>query len=128
MDSHDGALVVAGIIGCVIAVIHGVLVQRVLVRCVRDIQLPRVSVTNKRLISSLLHFSTFNWLVGGMALVLGALFFSREARMVTAGLVGSSYLFGAIGNLWSVRRLHPGWILYGVSVSLIGYSLTKQLP
>jgi apolipoprotein N-acyltransferase len=33
-------------------------------------------------------------------------------------------VFGAVGNLWSVRRLHPGWILYGLTLCLIGYGLT----
>ena len=72
----------------------------------------------------LLQFSTFNWFVGGITLVLSAFLFTRDARLATAGLVGSSYLFAALGNFWSVRRPHPGWILYGTAVGLIGYSMT----
>ena len=128
MDSRDGALVLAGIVGCVVAVIHGVLVQRILVSPVRDIPLPRFSATNKRLTAALVHFSTFNWLVSGIALVSSAFFFDRQAKLVTAALVGSSYLFGALGNLWSLRRPHLGWILYGVAVCLIAYGVTQHSP
>lgn len=126
MTLGDDALAVAGIIGCVVAVIHGVLVQRILVRPLEGITLPRLSGSNKRLLAALLHFSTFNWLVSGIALVYGAFFFSRQAKLVTALLVGSCYLFGAVGNLWAVRRPHPGWILYGMAVFLIGFGLTRN--
>jgi hypothetical protein len=71
----------------------------------------------------LLHFSTFNWFVGGLALIISARAFGQEARLVTGVLVGSSYLFGAVGNLWGTRGRHAGWVLYGIAVLLIAYGL-----
>jgi hypothetical protein len=127
MGLGDDALAIAGTIGCVVAVVHGVLVQRVLVQPLEQITLPRFGRSNKRLLAALLHFSTFNWFLSGIALVCGAFFFGPQAKVVTALLVGSGYLFGAVGNLWSVRRPHPGWILYGLAVLLIAYDLTLSL-
>jgi hypothetical protein len=34
-------------------------------------------------------------------------------------LVGSSYLYGALGNLWATRGRHFGWMLYAVALILI---------
>lgn len=33
--------------------------------------------------------------------------FDQQARLVTGLLVGSSYLYGAAGNLWATRGRHP---------------------
>jgi hypothetical protein len=125
MEWHDAALVLAGIIGCIVAVIHGVLTQRFMVRPFRKGAAPQTSAPVRRLIPLLLHFSTFNWFVSGLALLLAAYAFGGEARLATGLLVGSSYLFGAAGNLWATRGRHPGWILYGAALLLIIYGLSK---
>jgi len=124
MDSHGGALVLAGVLGSGVAIIHGLLVQRFLIRPVQEAPPPVFNAVSHRLLVALLQFSTFNWFVGGIALVLSAFNFARDARLATAALVASSYLFGAFGNLWSIRRPHLGWILYGVAICLIGYGVT----
>lgn len=121
MDRHDAALFAAGIIGCTVAIIHGVLIQRLMVRPVQ--QLPQFDATIKRLFGGLLHFSTYNWFLSGLALLAAANWLGREGKLVTGLFVGSSYLFGAVGNLWAGRRPHPGWILYGAAVLLIAYGL-----
>jgi hypothetical protein len=71
----------------------------------------------------LLQFSTFNWFVGGVALMVAAISFGAQARLATGLLVGSSYLFGALGNLWSIRGPHPGWMLYAIALLLIAYGI-----
>jgi hypothetical protein len=40
---------------------------------------------------------------------------------VMTALVGSSYLFGAVGNLWATRARYLGWMLYAVALGLIIY-------
>jgi len=77
----------------------------------------------------LLQFSTFNWLVGGLALLVAALVFRRDARLATGLLVGSSYLYAAVGNFWATHgRPHPGWLLYGTALCLIAYGLATPDP
>lgn len=125
MNGHTIALVVAGIIGSAVAVIHGLLTHRLMTaQWVRlaggDAQ---VAVPIRRLVPALLQFSTFNWFLGGLALIAAAMWLGPEARRVTGLLVGSSYLYGAIGNAWGVRGVHPGWMLYAVALGLIAYGI-----
>jgi hypothetical protein len=122
MDWHDLALILAGMIGRGVALIHGALTQRYMV-----VPFARLAggptplpARSRRLVPALLHFSTFNWFIGGLALILAALWLDGEARLATALLVASSYLFGALANLWGTRGRHPGWMLYGVALVLIG--------
>lgn len=121
MDIQSAALVAAGLIGCGVAVIHGLLTQRLMAAPFERLAGPQVPGSVRRLAPMLLQFSTFNWFLGGVALVVAALSFGPEARLVTAALVGSSYLYGALGNLWGTRGRHPGWALYAVALVLIAY-------
>ena len=126
MSAHEWALAAAGLIGGGVAVIHGVLTQRLMVRPVlADGRLPGIV---RRLVPALLHFSTYNWLLGGAALVVVAVAAVGPGARLAAGLlVGSAYLFGVIGNAWATRGRHPGWMLYAVAVALIGYGLGPDL-
>ena len=74
---------------------------------------------SKRLVPALLHFSTMIWFLGGVALIAAATAFSRDARIATGVLVGSSYLLGAAINFWATRGRHFGWMLYAAAVVLI---------
>jgi len=128
MNTHNLALGLAGVIGCSVALIHGVLIQRGLVEPLEQLAAAGVTTPLRRLIPLLMQFSTFNWFVGGLALIIAAVFFGQQARLATGVLVGSSYLFGAVGNLWGVRGPHPGWILYAIALALITYALTGPEP
>jgi hypothetical protein len=52
--------------------------------------------------------------------------FAPNARLATALLVGSSYLYGALANLWATRGRHPGWVLYAAALVLIVYGANKS--
>src|SRR5262249_7123715 len=124
MNPHDIALAVAGIIGCGVAVVHGILTQRLLVAHLYAPAATTIPARIRGLMAGLLHFSTFNWFVGGIVPLVSGWGFWWWARLATGLLVGSSYLFGALGNLWANRgRLHPGWILYFIALILIAYGL-----
>jgi hypothetical protein len=123
MDWHDAALALAGLIGSAVAVIHGVLTERLMAAPLRSMAGPRLSAPVRRIAPLLLQFSTFNWFLGGLVLLAVALWFGREAKLVAGLLVGSSYLFGAAGNLWATRGRHPGWALYALALGLIAYGL-----
>ena len=128
MNLHDAALVIAGIVGSTTAIVHGVVTQRQMVRPVDELTAGKLPQSIRRLVAALLHFSTFNWFVSGLALLIAVYSFGREARLATCLLVGSSHLFPALGNLWATRGRHVGWVLYTVAVLLIVYGLGKHGP
>ncbi|MGZ5907326.1 MAG: hypothetical protein ACXWKQ_18420, partial [Reyranella sp.] len=105
MTWQDAALALAGVIGSSVAVFHGVLTQRLMIRPVEALFVAdrRIAAPIRRLVPLLLQFSTFNWLLGGLALIAAALWFGQDARLATGLLVGSSYLYGVLGNLWGTR-------------------------
>lgn len=126
MDWQSAALLMAGIIGSGVAVVHGILTQRFMVKPIEAMVLAdkRISSSIRRLVPALLHFSTFNWFLGGLALIAAALWLGPQVRLATGLLVGSSYLYGAIGNFRATRGRHPGWMLYAVALVLIGFGLS----
>ena len=125
MNWHDAALGMAGVIGSGVAVVHGVLTQRLMVGPLVQLADRPVAALNRRIVPLLLQFSTFNWFVGGLALIVAANSLEQEARLATGLLVGSSYLFGALGNLWATRGRHLGWMLYAVALVLIVYGVGR---
>ena len=123
MNWHDAALVLAGLIGSGVAVVHGVLTERLMARPFAQVADGRMSAPISRLVPLLLQFSTFNWFIGGIALIVAATALGPQARLATVILVGSSYLFAAIGNCWATRGRHPGWMLYAVALLLMAYGV-----
>ena len=71
MNWQDAALGMAGVIGCCVAVFHGILVQRLMVRPFEEFFLTdkRTAASVRRLVPLLLHFSTISWFLGGLALI-----------------------------------------------------------
>jgi len=124
MDWHNTALGSAGIIGGAVAIIHGILTQRLMVAPLAAAAGEPLRGPIRRIVPALLHFSTYNWLVCGLALLVAATMLDPQARLVVGLLVGSSYLYGAVGNLWATRGRHPGWALYTVALALIAYGLS----
>ena len=127
MDWHDAALILAGVIGSGVAMLHGVLVQRLMVRPLTKVTFPdrRTATIIKRLAPMLLHFSTISWFLGGFALIAAAIWFGQDARLTTGLFVGSLYVLGAVGNLWATRGRHPGWMLMAAALVLIAFGINK---
>jgi len=122
-NTQDLALAIAGGIGSAIAIVHGVLTQRLIVRPLEGAaKLPR---STRQLAAMLLQFSTFNWFIGGLALIIAAFAPGRDVKLAVGLLVGSSYLYGAAGNFIAARGRHPGWIFYGVALALTAYALFR---
>lgn len=121
LELQDIALVAAGIIGSGVAVVHGVLTQRLMVNVIIEAAAHdrRFSGPISRLVPILLHFSTAVWFAGGIALIAAVFCPGREARMAISLLVGGAYLFGVIGNFWATRGRHPGWLLLAIACILI---------
>ncbi len=131
MNWQDAALVMAGVIGSSVAVVHGVLTQRLMVEpfeaLARADASKRIGAPIRRLVPLLLHFSTVVWFLGGLALIAAAYGFGPDARLATGLGVGALYMFGALGNLWGTRGRHPGWMLLAVALVLIGVGLTRSV-
>jgi hypothetical protein len=127
MDWRDVALALAGVIGSGVAVVHGILVQRLMVRPLEAVFLADKKITPpvRRLIPPLLHFSTISWFFGGIALIAAALWFGESARIAIGVVVGSHFLFGAIANFWGTRGRHPGWMLLAAAIILIALGVDK---
>jgi hypothetical protein len=119
MNWQSAALALAGVIGSGVAVFHGVLTQRLIIRPFEEVSNGKLAPAIRRLVAGLLHFSTFNWFLCGVALIVVALWCGRDARLAVGLLVGSSYLYGALGNFWATRGRHPGWMLYSGAMVLI---------
>jgi hypothetical protein len=126
MNWQTTALAMAGVIGSSVAVVHGVLTQRLMVRPISALFLTdkRISATIRRIVPVLLHYSTISWFLGGLALIAAALWFERDIRLATGLFVGSLYLFGTLGNFWGTRGRHPGWMLLAVALGLIVFGVS----
>jgi hypothetical protein len=127
MNWQNAALATAGVIGSCVAVFHGILVQRLMVTPFEEFALAdgRIGAPIRRLVPLLLHFSTISWFLGGLGLIAAARWLERDARLTTGLFVGSLYLFGALGNLWGTRSLHPGWMLMAVALVLIAVGIIE---
>ena len=128
MNWQDAALALAGVIGSCVAVVHGILTQRLMVRPFEAFFLAdkRITAPVRRLVPLLLHFSTISWFLCGLALIAAANWFAQDARLATGLFVGSLYLFGTLGNLWATRGRHPGWMLMAAALILIVFGVNKS--
>ena len=128
MNWQSAALGMAGLIGSFVAVVHGILTQRRMVRPIEAFLLAdrHTSAPITRLVPLLLHFSTIVWFLGGLTLIAAAILFDRDAKLATGLFVGSTYLFGALVNLWGSRGRHPGWMLMAAALILIVFGVNKS--
>ena len=119
MDWRNVALALAGMIGSGVAVVHGILLQRLMVRPFEALTEQRIAPSVRRLVPPLLHFSTISWFLGGLLLIAAACCLDGDVRRAAALFVGSLYLFGAVANLWATRGRHPGWMAMAAALILI---------
>lgn len=123
---QDIALIAAGVLGGCTALLHGVLVRRLMTNPMKPLLQHEQSITQpiERLVPLLLDFSAFNWFLSGAALIAAAIWMGQEAKILASLLAGSSFLFAALCNFWGTHGRHPGWALYTVSSLLIVIGLT----
>ncbi|MDO3680831.1 hypothetical protein [Paenibacillus ehimensis] len=128
MDWNSIALMTAGVIGGGTAVAHGILMQRLIIKPIEAVFVAdgRISAQLQKLVTLLLQFTTFNWLLSGLTLIAAAIWFGQDARLATGLLAGSSFLYGSIISLWVMRRPHPSWILMAVALILTVLGLTLR--
>ncbi len=120
MQAINPFLLGAGILGCLVALLHGFLQQKLIIKPLvkRNLESGNLSETTLKLIVALLHFSTAAWLAGGVALIVVSRM-GGEAQLATGLLVAALYSFAAAANFWATRGRHPGWVLLGLAVAAI---------
>jgi len=127
MAWQDIALIVAGVIGGGVALIHGLLVRRLMADPINSFfqAEPTISRPVKRLVPLLLDFSAYNWFLSGMALVAAAIWLGSEAKMMAGLLAGTSFFFASLGNFWGTQGRHIGWVPYAISTAAIVIALVS---
>jgi len=118
-DPYNWALIVAGVVGCIVAVFHGMVMQKLMIYPM--LEHTPFAKSSRRLAPLLMHFSTIFWFLGGVALIVVPLVADASAVLATAVFVGLMYSFGAVGNFWGTSGKHPGWALLAAAVALIAY-------
>ena len=127
MHDFNWAFITAGCIGSCVAIVHGMLMHTKIIKPI--LATSDYPIIVQRLLPALMQFSTFCWLLGGIALIATPIFPDRSSLVTAAVFVGVFYSFGAIGNFWSTRGRHFGWVLLAVATALIAwglYALLKQ--
>jgi hypothetical protein len=121
MNLSTTALVFGGALGCIVGVIHGVLLRSRMTGPLHALAIDSRAVSRpiQRLIVPLMQFSTFAWITSGIALIFAALWLPTPAKVIVSFIVGSQYLYGAVFNLAATRRAHPGWILMTLALAAI---------
>lgn len=120
---NDILLISAGCIGASVAIIHGVLMQKLMIKpLLQSSYGQEMKDQAKKLLPILLHFTTLFWFVGGMALIVAPIVFDQTERLIVSIVVASFYTFGALGNFWGTQGKHPGWLLLALAVVLISLS------
>lgn len=125
MNRSDLALVGAGVLGMVTAIVHAILMQKHIVTPLRKLTRTATGLRGaaRRLIAPLLHVSVLAWFVGGALLVWVGLRSSGEPRTAVSLAVGVIYLHAAVANAWATRARHPGGIIMATATVLIVTSL-----
>jgi hypothetical protein len=128
MNASQWFLLSGGGVGAAVSLIHGAVMGPAILRPI-DAALAghaAMHVAGRKLVTPLLHYSTFAWLLGGIAVMLAAALMGPEARRAVGLLAGASYLYAAGFNLWATRGVHPGGWLMVLAVCLIAYGLLRD--
>ena len=114
-------IAVSGFLGALVAIGHGILCQRFIVRPLETAPIDdlRQAGFRKLFVGPLIHVSTFTWLAGGLGLIFAATSLSRDALLAVSVVIQVSYTHAALLNIWTARGRHyGGWCLAGISALL----------
>lgn len=128
MDWPTSLLCTAGLLGVMVAFAHGIIMQRAIVRPLRTgIEGHGVlHGVSRRLVAPLLHVSTLDWFVVGVALLFAAASGETNLRLGVCLVAIPIYLAAAVVNLFATKGRHIGWVamaLAGVLTSAAAWQL-----
>lgn len=99
------SLVVAGVAGMIISVVHGYLGQVLILQSIAG--LPTLS---KRINWAVFQLSSVYWFFGGLALALAPFLATPAVQSCIVFAVAAMYLVGAAANFIASRGRHFGWV------------------
>ncbi len=105
-------LITSGVLGMVIACIHGWLGEK---RVVAPAAHP--SRAAKRVMHAIMFLSAVYWFIGGAALTLAPLMDASQKGLII-WIVSAMYTSGAAANFWATRGRHFGWMLLTLATGL----------
>ena len=112
---RDLALQAAGVLAILVAIAHGIIIERKV--------LPGVRIEPQRtrgLLRILCQASTVDWIGIGLLLIAVPAFGSDAARLGIVAVAVIVYGYAAIGNAIATRGRHIGWLLMTCA---IGFAL-----
>lgn len=114
---RDLALQTAGALAILVAIAHGIIVERQVFAGVR-IEPQRI----RGLLRMLCQASTVDWIAIGVLLIASPAFGSDAARRWIIAVAAIVYGYAAIGNAVATRGRHIGWVLMtcAVGFALVG--------
>lgn len=116
---RDVSLIASGVVAVITALIHGRLLDPLIVTPLLRANPQGMRRPALALVRPLLHVSTVDWLLGGVALIGTGLLIDGPGRIAVGLLVGGQLLYATVCNAWATRFRHPGWMLMAVTLVLI---------
>lgn len=108
----DYFLMIAGVSGMGIAIAHGVIGHRLILKHITGLS-PVLRDVNY----AVFQISTVYWFAGGLALLLAPRLLDPSGQMVVVVAVVFLYLVGAARNAWAMRGRHFGaYALLGTAI------------
>lgn len=114
MTLSDILLICSGALGACLALGHGYLLERYIVRPLAAATAagPVAPDFRGRFVGPLIHFTTAAWFACGLALIAAATVLGPDTRTAVCYGVAAAYLYGALANLLTSRGRHPGgWLM-----------------
>lgn len=117
---QDNALMLGGVVGVVVGMFHGSVVQQVMVGPIgAALAGTDIRISARRLVSPIMHVSTAVYILGGLALIAIGAGWAPHLRTAVALTISGFYLHAMVMNCWATRGRHPGWMLMAAALVLI---------
>ncbi|MEM9622157.1 MAG: hypothetical protein AAF993_10940 [Pseudomonadota bacterium] len=110
---NEVMLTTAGVLGMLIALVHGYLGETQVVRHAQA-----ATESGQRVLHAIMFLSAVYWFVGGLVLALAPAYLDAGTTSVVAYTVAAIFAGGALGNLWATRGKHFGWLLLAAATGL----------
>ncbi len=122
---EDLLLMCAGGMGLLVSLIHGVILQKRMVRpfVIYGANSQGMNPPLVRLIPVMVHYSTLCWFVVGVSLVAAPHYFDDDGRTIVSAIGVAVYGSAALINAWATRGRHPGWMMLTAAVVLIVFGI-----
>ncbi len=112
----DASIVIAGLMGMIIAVIHGYLGAATIIGPIEEIH-----PAAKRILHAIFFLSAVYWFVGAALLASAPFYLTNQMRLICALIVAAMFMTGAIANFWATQGTHFGWALLAIAAFLAWY-------